>query len=88
MRVTVNTKGATGLPAGSTEIELNTDATVEDLLRALFAGRAEAQTSTNPGIPTNLILTHNETYIPVSRFGTQVLSAGDEVSIIPLVVGG
>ena len=88
MRVTVISRGITGLPPGTKDIELNAGDTVEDLLRVLFAGPAGARASTNAGIPTNLIVTHNETYTPVSRFGTQVLSGGDVVTIIPLVVGG
>ena len=88
MRVTVHSRGVTGLPPGTKEMELSAEATVEDLLRVLAAGQAGAQVSKNTGIPTNLIVTHNETYVPVSRFATQVLGAGDEVTIIPLVVGG
>ncbi len=88
MRVTVDTKGATGLPVGRTDIELNAETTVEGLLQVLFAERAGAQSPTTTGVPSNLIVTCNGQYVPVSRFSTQLLSAGDEVTIIPLVVGG
>ena len=88
MRVTVNSRGVAGLPPGTKDVELNAGATVRDLLLVLFAGQAGAQASSNVGVPTNLIVTYNETYMPVSRFGTHVLEAGDQVTIIPLVVGG
>jgi sulfur carrier protein ThiS len=89
MRVTVNIKGVTGLPSGSKDIELKAaESAVEDLLQALLAERAGAQDGTNSGVPTNLIVTHNGQYVPVSRYRTQLLAAGDEVNIIPLVVGG
>jgi sulfur carrier protein ThiS len=88
MRVTVTVKGVTGLPTGSKDIELESQSTIEDLLRAFLAEQTQVPASMSTGIPTNLIVTHNGQYVPVSRFRTQQLSAGDEVTLIPLVVGG
>jgi sulfur carrier protein ThiS len=89
MRVTVTANGVTGLPA-SQDVELSEGSTIVTLVRAISPRRAGGQVrlSADPEMPTNWIVTLKGNFIPVSRYDTQVLSEGDAVTIIPLVVGG
>jgi sulfur carrier protein ThiS len=88
IRVAVIAKGVPGCSKDPIEIELPADSTVATVLRLVLAAEGVPQPETDLKVFRSVIATVNGRYIPASLVDKTVLGAGDEVTVMPLIVGG
>ena len=86
--VTVTARGVTGFPKDPVEMKLPPESTVATLLDLVLAAKCGPPHETDPTILRNVIATVNGQYVPVSQVEQRVLATGDQIRIMPLVVGG
>ena len=88
IRVAVTAKGVPGLSKDTMEMELPADSTVATVLDLVLAAKGGPKPETDPKVFRSVIATVNGRYIPASLVDKTVLGAGDEVTVMPLIVGG
>jgi sulfur carrier protein ThiS len=88
VRVMVTTRGVAGMAADPAEIELPSGSTVAAVLDLVLAGKRGPKPDTDPKIFRNVIATVNGRYVPFSEVEETVLAAGDQINVMPLIVGG
>ncbi|MCL5734177.1 MAG: MoaD/ThiS family protein [Actinobacteria bacterium] len=86
--VTVTARGVTGFSKDAVQMELPRGSTVATVLDLVIAAKSGPQKNTDPKIFRNVIATINGRYVPASQVEERVLAAGDEISVMPLIVGG
>jgi sulfur carrier protein ThiS len=86
--VTVAARGFSGSTADLVEMELPAGSTVAVVLDYVLAAKGGPGPDTDPKVSHNVIATVNGRFVPFSEFGKAVLTAGDQVTVMPLIVGG
>jgi len=86
--VTVTARGVAGFSKDPVEMELPPGSTVAVVLDLVLAARQGPRHETDPKIFRNVIATVNGQYVPASLVEQRVLISGDEIRVMPLVVGG
>ena len=86
--VKVTARGIAGLAAEPVEMQLPSGSTVATVLDWASAAKGGSKPDTDPKIFRNVIATVNGHYVPFSEIETTALAAGDEITVMPLIVGG
>ncbi len=88
IRVTVTVKGIVGISKDPREIELPSGSTIATVLNLILAPKRGPEQETDPKIFRSVIATVNGTYVPASQVEERVVAVGDEIAVMPLIVGG
>jgi sulfur carrier protein ThiS len=88
MRVTVTAKGMPGFAKDPLELELPSGSTVATVLDLVLAAKGGSRPHTDPQVFRTVLATVNGRYIPASAVEQTGLATGDEVGVMPLIVGG
>ncbi|MBN1321912.1 MAG: MoaD/ThiS family protein [Thermoleophilia bacterium] len=86
--VTVTARGVAGFSNDPVEMELPLDSTVAIVLDLVLAAKQGPRHETDPKAFRNVIATVNGQYVPASQVEQRVLISGDEIRVMPLVMGG
>jgi sulfur carrier protein ThiS len=88
IRVTVTARGLAGSAGDPVEKGLPSGSTVATVLGLVLAANPGLDQDTDREIFRNVIVTVNGRYVPVSQVEQTLLAAGDQITVMPLVVGG
>lgn len=88
IHVAVTAKGVPGFSKDPMQMELPADSTVATVLDQVLTVNGGPKPETDPKAYGSLIATVNGRYIPTSLVDKTVLGADDEVTVMPLIVGG
>ena len=88
IRVMVTAKGIAGLSEAPVEMELSLGSTVATVLDLVLAAEGRSKHDTGPQVLHSVITTVNGRYVPVSQVQEWALAAGDQITVMPLIVGG
>lgn len=70
------------------EVQLPCGSTVATVLDWVLAAKGGPKPDTDPKIFRNVVATVNGKYVPFSKVEETVLAAGDEITVMSLLVGG
>lgn len=88
IRVKVTARGIAGLATEPVEMQLPSGSTVAAVLDWVSAAKGGPKPDTDPRIFCNIIATVNGRYVFFSKVEDTPLAAGDEITVMPLIVGG
>lgn len=88
IRVTVTARGVTGFSRDPVEMELPPGSTIAAVLDLVLAAKRGPKQDTDPKVFRGVIATVNGRYVPASQVEEWVLAANDEITVMPMVLGG
>lgn len=88
IHVSVLARGLSWFSNDPVEMELPSGSTLATVLNLVLAAKRGPDQETGAKVPRSVIATVNGEYVPPSQIEERVLASGDEIALMPLIVGG